>query len=69
MKLYDIQANIKGKYIYFGGSIIFCDDKNVCSVYNNTLNNKVLDNKVLDNKVLDNKVLPSANINTIVSSI
>lgn len=54
MKLYNTLANIKGKYIYFGGSIIFCDDKNVCSVYNNTL---------------DNKVLPSTNINTIVSSI
>jgi hypothetical protein len=54
MKLYNTQANNKGKYIYFGGSIIFCDDKNVCSVYYDTL---------------DNKELPSANITTVVSSI
>jgi hypothetical protein len=23
----------KGKYIYFGASIIYCDEKNVCFVY------------------------------------
>jgi hypothetical protein len=23
----------KGKYIYFGASIIYCDEKNVCLVY------------------------------------
>ena len=54
MKLYDTQTNNKEKYIYFGGSIIYCDEKNVCSVYYD---------------VIDNKVLPSANISTIVSSI
>jgi len=56
MKLYNTQTNGKEKeekYIYFGGSIIFCDKNNVCSVYYDTL---------------DNKVLPSANITTIVSS-
>jgi hypothetical protein len=53
MKLYDTQINNKGKYIYFGGSIILCDEKNVCSVYYD---------------VIDNKVLPAANITTIVSS-
>ena len=53
MKLYNTQTNNKEKYIYFGGSIIFCDKNNVCSVYYDTL---------------DNKVLPSANITTIVSS-
>jgi hypothetical protein len=53
MKLYDTQTNNKGKYIYFGGSIIYCDEKNVCSVYYD---------------VIDNKVLPAANITTIVSS-
>lgn len=50
IKLYDT----KTKKIYFGGSIIFCDEKNVCSVYYDAL---------------DNKVLPYANITTIVSSI
>lgn len=38
MKLYETQAitattPVKGKYIYFGASVIFCDEKNVCSVY------------------------------------
>lgn len=23
----------KGKYIYFGASVIYCDEKNVCMVY------------------------------------
>ena len=54
MKLYDTQTKNKGKYIYFGGSIIYCDEKNVCSVYYDAI---------------DNKVLPSTNIATIVSSI
>lgn len=57
MKLYNTrttQTNGKGKYIYFGGSIIFCDNNNVCSVYYDTL---------------DNKVIPFENITTIVSSI
>lgn len=34
MKLYDTT----NKYIYFGGSVIYCDDNNVCSIYNNILN-------------------------------
>jgi hypothetical protein len=41
MKLYDTQATaattvtvpVKGKYIYFGASVIYCDEKNVCIVY------------------------------------
>ena len=38
MKLYETQANtatspVKGKYIYFGASVIYCDEKNVCMVY------------------------------------
>ena len=38
MKLYDATAataatSVKGKYIYFGASIIYCDEKNVCAVY------------------------------------
>jgi hypothetical protein len=38
MKLYDAAAataatSVKGKYIYFGASIIYCDEKNVCAVY------------------------------------
>lgn len=30
MKLFEQD---KGRYIYFGASIIYCDEKNVCSVY------------------------------------
>ena len=38
MKLYELQATaatapVKGKYIYFGASVIYCDEKNVCMVY------------------------------------
>ena len=38
MKLYETQstaatAPVKGKYIYFGASVIYCDEKNVCMVY------------------------------------
>jgi hypothetical protein len=44
MKLYDTQATattvpVKGKYIYFGASIIYCDEKNSCIVYYPTDNN------------------------------
>jgi len=31
MKLYETPA--KAKYIYFGASVIYCDEKNVCMVY------------------------------------
>jgi hypothetical protein len=48
MKLYDTQATattvpVKGKYIYFGASIIYCDEKNVCMVYYPTDNNVLPD--------------------------
>ena len=38
MKLYETQSTapttpVKGKYIYFGASVIYCDEKNVCMVY------------------------------------
>ena len=40
MKLYETPATpatpatpVKGKYIYFGASVIYCDEKNVCMVY------------------------------------
>jgi hypothetical protein len=38
MKLYELQSTAaippaKGKYIYFGASVIYCDEKNVCMVY------------------------------------
>ena len=49
IKLYNSQVN----KIYFGGSIIVCDEKNICSVYYDTI---------------DNKVLPSSNIATLVTS-
>jgi hypothetical protein len=32
MKLFE-KDNGNGKYIYFGASIIYCDEKNVCMVY------------------------------------
>lgn len=32
----------KGKYIYFGASIIYCDENNVCMVYYNPDDNKVI---------------------------
>jgi hypothetical protein len=32
MKLFE-NANGNGKYIYFGASIIYCDEKNVCMIY------------------------------------
>ena len=28
----------KDKYITFGGTVIYCDDNEVCSIYNNILN-------------------------------
>ena len=62
MKLYDTRAtqtnqtNGKGKYIYFGGSIIFCDDKNVCSIYEECNN--------INTKCVETNLIP-----TIVSSI
>ena len=57
MKLYDTQATattvpVKGKYIYFGASIIYCDEKNSCMVYYPT----------------DNGVYPSPDVKTEVSS-
>ena len=32
MKLFEKDKG-NGKYIYFGASIIYCDEKNVCMVY------------------------------------
>ena len=48
MKLYDTQVTattvpVKGKYIYFGASIIYCDEKNSCMVYYPTDNNVLPD--------------------------
>ena len=48
MKLYDTNATattvpVKGKYIYFGASIIYCDEKNSCMVYYPTDNNVLPD--------------------------
>ncbi len=48
MKLYDTKATattvpVKGKYIYFGASIIYCDEKNSCMVYYPTDNNVLPD--------------------------
>ena len=55
MKLYNssLTETNKGKYIYFGASIIYCDEKNVCLVYYNPV---------------DNNVIPSADVKTVVSS-
>ena len=53
MKLYETPATpVKGKYIYFGASVIYCDEKNVCMVYYPT----------------DNGVYPSPDVKTEVSS-
>jgi hypothetical protein len=57
MKLYETQstaatAPVKGKYIYFGASVIYCDEKNVCMVYYPT----------------DNGVYPNPDVKTEVSS-
>ena len=57
MKLYETQStvaitSVKGKYIYFGASVIYCDEKNVCMVYYPT----------------DNGVYPSPDVKTEVSS-
>lgn len=55
MKLYETQstaAPVKGKYIYFGASVIYCDEKNVCMVYYPT----------------DNGVYPNPDVKTDVSS-
>ena len=35
IKLYDTKIN----KIYFGGSIIYCDEKNICSIYNDNQDN------------------------------
>jgi hypothetical protein len=48
MKLYETQATtatvpVKGKYIYFGASIIYCDEKNSCMIYYPTDNNVLPD--------------------------
>lgn len=61
MKLYDTSALAvapvdKGKYIYFGASIIYCDEKNVCMVYYNPVDS------------VDNSIIPPANTTMIVSS-
>ena len=55
MKLFDSRLVVpnKDKYIYFGASIIYCDEKNVCSVYYNPV---------------DNNVIPSTDIKNVVSS-
>jgi hypothetical protein len=56
MKLYETPANattpVRGKYIYFGASVIYCDEKNVCMVYYPT----------------DNGVYPNPDVKTEVSS-
>lgn len=43
-KLYETLATpvAKGKYIYFGASVIYCDENNKCMVYYNPEDNKVL---------------------------
>lgn len=45
-KLYEMLATpampAKGKYIYFGASVIYCDENNKCMVYYNPEDNKVV---------------------------
>jgi len=52
IKLYDNKTN----KIYFGGSIIYCDEKNVCSIYQECNN-------------IDTTCIKTDSIPTIVSSI
>ncbi len=52
IKLYNSQAN----KIYFGGSIIVCDEKNICSIYEECNN--------INTKCVETDLIP-----TIVSSI
>lgn len=51
IKLYNTKTN----KIYFGGSIIFCDEKNICSIY-----------EECDN--INTKCVETVSISTIVSS-
>jgi len=60
MKLYEAQETpasaakppVKGKYIYFGASVVYCDEKNVCMVY----------------YPRDNEAYPPPDVKTVVSS-
>jgi hypothetical protein len=55
VKLLESQATTsftKAKYIYFGASVIYCDEKNVCSVF----------------YPVDHEAYPSADVKTAVST-
>ena len=45
MRLFD-------SYIYFGGSIIHCDEKNVCVVYH-TEDSQAVDSQAVDSQAVD----------------
>ena len=65
-KLYEmLETPAKGKYIYFGASIIYCDENNKCMVYYNPEDNKVL--YPVSSASLSSSV-SLANTNMIVSS-
>ena len=61
IKLYNNRTN----KIYFGGSIIYCDEKNVCSIYYDTIDNK---KETRDINIIDSLHEPNTNISTNVSS-
>ena len=54
--LVEATVPIKGKYIYFGASVIYCDEKNVCMVYYNPVDS------------VEHPIIPPANTTMIVSS-
>ena len=62
IKLYNNRTN----KIYFGGSIIYCDEKNVCLIYyDNQDNNKETHDKS-DINIIESST--NTNISTIISS-
>lgn len=70
IKLYNTKTN----KIFFGGSIIYCDEKNICSVYYDNQDNKkeTIDksdiNIIESLHELSTNTNINTNINTIVSS-
>jgi hypothetical protein len=64
IKLYNIKTN----KIYFGGSIIYCDEKNICSVYYDNQDNQDNKKETNDINIIDSLHELSTNINTNIST-
>lgn len=65
IKLYDTKIN----KIYFGGSIIYCDEKNICSIYYNNQDNKKETIDKSDINIIESLHELSTNINTNINTI